>query len=42
VRKIARGFGFDYEQVGTNDWLGPPLAAFVAKRNAMIKKSKYR
>jgi uncharacterized protein (DUF58 family) len=42
VRNIARGFGFDYEQVSTHDWLGPPLAAFVAKRNAMIKKSKYR
>jgi uncharacterized protein (DUF58 family) len=41
VEKIARGFGFDYQLVSTHDWLGPPLAAFVARRNAQIKKSKY-
>ena len=40
VEKIARGFGFDYQLVSTHDWLGPPLAAFVARRNAQIKKSK--
>jgi uncharacterized protein (DUF58 family) len=41
VEKIARGFGFDYQLVSTDDWLGPPLAAFVARRNAQIKRSKY-
>jgi uncharacterized protein (DUF58 family) len=41
IEKIARGFGFDYQLVSTHDWLGPPLAAFVARRNAQIKKSKY-
>ena len=41
VQKIARGFGFDYQLVSTHDWLGPPLAAFVARRNAQIKRSKY-
>jgi uncharacterized protein (DUF58 family) len=41
VEKIIRGFGFDHQQVDTHDWLGPPLAAFVARRNAQIKKSKY-
>ncbi len=40
VEKISRGFGFDYQRVSTHDWLGPPLAAFVARRNAMIKRSK--
>lgn len=41
VQKIARGFGFDYQLVSTHEWLGPPLAAFVARRNAQIKRSKY-
>ncbi|VAX39442.1 hypothetical protein MNBD_PLANCTO03-1358, partial [hydrothermal vent metagenome] len=41
VEKITRGFGFDYQLVDTHDWLGPPLAAFVARRNAQIKRSKY-
>jgi uncharacterized protein (DUF58 family) len=41
VQKIARGFGFDHQLVSTHDWLGPPLAAFVARRNAQIKRSKY-
>jgi uncharacterized protein (DUF58 family) len=40
VQKIARGFGFDYLLVDTHDWLGPPIAAFVAKRNALLKRSK--
>lgn len=42
VEKIARSFNFDYQRISTHDWLGPPLAAFVAKRNAQIKRSKYR
>ncbi|MBL9030766.1 MAG: DUF58 domain-containing protein [Phycisphaerae bacterium] len=41
VQRIARSFGFDYQLVDTHDWLGPPLAAFVARRNAQIKRSKY-
>jgi uncharacterized protein (DUF58 family) len=41
VERIARSFGFDYQLVNTHDWLGPPLAAFVARRNAQIKRSKY-
>lgn len=41
VEKIARGFGFDYQRVSTHDWLGPPLAAFIARRNAQMKRSKY-
>jgi len=40
VEKIVRGFGFDYQRVSTHDWLGPPLAAFVARRNAQLKKLK--
>lgn len=41
VQSLARVFGFDYQLVDTGDWLGPPLAAFVARRNAQIKRSKY-
>jgi uncharacterized protein (DUF58 family) len=40
IEKIARSFGFDYQRLGTHDWLGPPLASFVARRNAMLKRSK--
>jgi uncharacterized protein (DUF58 family) len=40
VEKITRGFGFDYQLVDSHDWLGPPLASFVARRNAQIKRSK--
>ncbi len=40
VRKTARSFGFDDMVVSTHDWLGPPLAGFVARRNARIKRSK--
>jgi len=29
--------GYDYQRISTHDWLGPPLAAFVARRNAMMK-----
>lgn len=41
IAKVARSFGFDYELVNTNNWLGPTLGAFVAHRNAQIKKRKY-
>lgn len=40
VERVTRGFGFDYHLVCTHDWLGPPLAAFVAKRNARLKRLK--
>lgn len=41
VERLCRSFNFDYQVVDTHDWLGPPLASFVAKRNAMMKRSKY-
>lgn len=41
VERMARGFGFDYQLINTHDWLGPPLAAFVARRNAMMRRTKY-
>lgn len=41
VEKITRAFGFDYQLVNTHDWLGPPMAAFMARRNAVIKRSKF-
>lgn len=41
VEKAVRGAGFDYQLVDSHDWLGPPLAAFIARRNAQIKRSKY-
>lgn len=41
LARVCRSFGFDYQLVDTHDWLGPPLASFVAKRNAMMKRSKY-
>lgn len=41
IEKITRSFGFDYQLVSTHDWLGPPMAAFMARRNAQIKRSKF-
>lgn len=40
LRRTARAFGFDTISVSTHDWLGPPLAAFIAERNAKLKRSK--
>lgn len=40
VQRLALGMNFDYVRLGTHDWLGPPLAAFLARRNARIKRSK--
>ena len=37
---LDRGFGFDFMSISTHDWLGPPLSAFLAKRNARLKRSK--
>lgn len=40
VRKIARGFGFDYQQMDTHESVGPALSYLLARRNAFIKRSK--
>jgi uncharacterized protein (DUF58 family) len=40
IVKITRGFGFDYQRVSTHDWLGPPMAAFISRRNSLIKRRK--
>jgi uncharacterized protein (DUF58 family) len=40
LERAVRSVGFDYQRLSTHDWLGPPLAAFVARRNAMLKGSK--
>ena len=42
VEKAARAFGYDYQRLSTHNWLGPPLAHFVAQRNAIIKRGKQR
>ncbi len=42
VRKAVAKFGFDYQMVDTHSWLGPPLAAFMAKRNAVLKRRSTR
>ena len=39
INKAARAFGFDHQVVSTHDWLGPPIAALLAKRNAVIARS---
>lgn len=41
IERITRSLGFDYQRVNTHDWLGPPMAAFMARRNAQIKRSKF-
>jgi uncharacterized protein (DUF58 family) len=41
IERTSRSFGFDYQLVNTHDWLGPPMAAFMARRNAQMKKSKF-
>ena len=40
VEKTTKRFGFDYQLVDTHAWLGPPLATFIAKRNAVAKRRK--
>lgn len=39
VRKAARSLGFDHQVVPTHDWLGPPIAAMLARRTATIRRS---
>ena len=38
VERVSRGMGFDYMVVSTHDWLGPPLSAFLASRQAKMRK----
>jgi uncharacterized protein (DUF58 family) len=40
LEKAAKAFSCDFQRLSTHDWLGPPLAAFVARRNAIIKRGK--
>lgn len=40
IEKTARGLGFDYMVVSTHDWLGPPMSAFLAAREAKMKRTK--
>jgi len=40
TQRLARSFGFDHHVVRTDNWLGPPLAAFLARRNAQLKRSR--
>ena len=36
--RTARSFGFDFASVSTHLWLGPSLAAFLARRNGNLKR----
>jgi uncharacterized protein (DUF58 family) len=38
LARAARGMGFDLHRVSTHEWLGPTLAAFVARRNAAMRR----
>jgi len=40
LKKTALSFGYDEITASTHEWLGPPLAAFFARRNAQFKRSK--
>lgn len=40
VERGLRRVGFDFHRLSTHDWLGPPLAAFVARRENLLKRSK--
>jgi len=39
-KRLLRGFNFDHHLIHTHEWLGPSLAAFVARRNALLKRAK--
>ena len=39
--KHCQSFGFDHQVINTSDNLAAPLAAFLARRNARIKRSKF-
>ncbi len=36
----ARSFGFDYQRIDTHESVGPALSYLLARRNAVIKRSK--
>ena len=38
IEKATRAVGFDFQRLSTHGWLGPPLASFVARRNAALKR----
>lgn len=43
TRAVERGLrrvGFDFHRLSTHDWLGPPLAAYAARRESLLKRSK--
>jgi uncharacterized protein (DUF58 family) len=40
VSKAALGFGFDYQRLDTHESVGPPLAYLLARRSALLKRSK--
>lgn len=37
IEKDARSLGFDHHIIDTHEWLGPAIAAFIAKRNALLR-----
>ncbi len=41
IERTARMFNFDYQLVSTHEWLGPPIASFMARRNAQLKRVKH-
>lgn len=40
IAKAALGFGFDYQRLDTHESVGPPLAYLLARRSALLKRSK--
>ncbi|MCA9278847.1 MAG: DUF58 domain-containing protein [Phycisphaeraceae bacterium] len=40
IKHTVLQFGFDYHLIDTYTWLGPTLAAFVARRNAEMRRNK--
>jgi len=40
LKKIALGFGFDYQRLNTHESVGAALAYLMARRNVHIKRSK--
>lgn len=41
IKHTVLRFGFDYHAIDTHMWLGPTLAAFVARRNAEMRRNKH-
>jgi len=42
LSKTARAFGFDYQRLDSHESIGPPLAALLARRNALARGSRGR